>query len=219
MRELRHRVRNTLTIVQAMAQQSARSDPTQFIPVFSKRLSALANAHDVMFDDPEGGCDLASIIEKGCAAFHEAGNFAIDGPKCCVPDEVCVPLSLALHELCTNALKYGALSVPAGRVHVNWTPPVDGKTTLVWEETGGPEVKPPTRSGMGSALLSSPEIGKADLQYHPRGVRCVMMLKVKDQAQALSHKPSPPPRVEPSDRASSGTLSPGAAHQKIPRIH
>jgi two-component sensor histidine kinase len=161
MRELQHRVRNTLTIVQAMAQQSARGDPADFISVFSKRLSALAKAHDVLFEGGHDGCELAEIVEKSCAAFHEEGHFVFDGPPCCLPEEVCIPLSLALHELCTNALKYGALSVPSGRVDVSWTAPVGEATTLVWEETGGPEVKPPTRSGMGTALLSSPLLGKA----------------------------------------------------------
>ncbi len=180
-REMRHRVRNTLSIVQALSQQTARSDPANFQSAFAKRLGALADAHDVLLRGSGETCDLAAIVEKTCSVFHHDGNFIFEGPRCHLPADSCVPLSLALHELCTNAVKHGALSVPTGRVHVAWSAPVDGSTTLIWEEGGGPEVRPPARKGLGTALLlSQSEIGKADLQFHPRGLRCELKLQVKD---------------------------------------
>jgi two-component sensor histidine kinase len=167
--------------VQALSQQTARSDPANFQSSFSKRLAALADAHDVLLLGSGETCDLADIVEKTCSVFHNGGNFTFEGPHCHLPADSCVPLSLALHELCTNAVKHGALSVPTGRVHVAWSAPVDGSTTLIWEEMGGPEVRPPARKGLGTALLlSQRELGKADMQFHPRGFRCELELQVKD---------------------------------------
>jgi two-component sensor histidine kinase len=185
-REMRHRVRNTLSIVQALSQQTARSDPANFQSAFSKRLAALADAHDVLLLGSGETCDLAAIVGKTCSVFHHDSNFVFEGPHCELPADSCVPLSLALHELCTNAVKHGALSVPTGRVHVTWNAPVDGSTTLIWEESGGPEVRPPAKKGLGTALLTSQgEIGKADLQFHPRGLRCELILRAKDSDQPL----------------------------------
>jgi two-component sensor histidine kinase len=178
-REMRHRVRNTLSIVQALSQQTARSDPDNFQSAFAKRLSALAVAHDVLLEGSGESCDLVAIVEKACAPFQHDGNIVISGPPCELPADACVPLSLALHELCTNAVKHGSLSVREGRVHLAWDAPNDGTTKLVWEESGGPQVRPPTRSGLGTVLLSSQrEIGKAEMQFHPRGLRCELSLRV-----------------------------------------
>lgn len=180
-RELLHRGRNMLAIVQALAEQSVRADPAGFLPTFSKRLGALASAQSVLSESDGSTCSIGAIVEKSCAAFRSEGSFEVEGPACHLPAESCVPLSLALHELCTNALKYGALSVPSGKVRVVWGRPVGGATTLVWEETGGPEVRPPTRKGLGTLLLTSqPKIGKADLQFHPHGVRCEIVLNVAE---------------------------------------
>ena len=178
-RELHHRVRNTLSIVQALADQSVRSDPQNFRSAFAGRLSALADAHDVLSRGSTDTCELKTVVQKSCEAFHHDGNFDFEGPPCRLSSETCLALSMALHELCTNALKHGALSVPEGRVHVSWSEPSDDETTLIWQEEGGPEVQPPTRKGLGTMLLTSqPEIGNADLQFHPRGLRCEMKLHV-----------------------------------------
>lgn len=181
-REMGHRVRNTLAVVQALSSQTARTDPANFQQAFAGRLSALADAHDVLLQGGRESCDLGAIAEKSCAVFGHDDNFRIEGPPCNLPADSCVPLSLALHELCTNAVKHGALSVPSGRVDVTWTRPAEGKTRFVWEESGGPEVRPPTRRGLGTVLLSSQrEIGKADLQFHPRGLRCELLLEVNNE--------------------------------------
>jgi two-component sensor histidine kinase len=178
-RELQHRVRNTLSIVQALAAQSVRSDPQNFQSAFASRLSALADAHDVLSRGTSDTCELETVVQRSCEAFHHDGNFDFEGPPCRLSSETCPALSMALHELCTNALKHGALSVPQGRVHVSWGEPWDNETTLIWQEEGGPEVRAPTRKGLGTILLTSqPEIGKADLQFHPGGLRCEMKLRV-----------------------------------------
>lgn len=178
-RELGHRGRNLLSIVQVLAQQSVRSNPADFMPVFSKRLAALAGAYDIISQATGEACDLEATIQQGCAAFKHDDNFAITGPHCRISPEACVPLSLALHELCTNAVKHGGLSVPSGMVDISWTAPIDGITRFVWQERGGPEVKPPSRRGLGTVLLTSQrELGKADLHYLPEGLRCELALSV-----------------------------------------
>lgn len=159
-------------IVLALAHQSARSNPTDFLTSFSERVKALAHAHDALAEDFDT-CDLAALIERSCAPFCHDENFTGRGPPCRIPSRTCVPLTLALHELCTNATKYGAFSVPEGRVSVEWVIEVPGVARLSWIESGGPAVDTPKRRGLGSALLSTQrDLDSVDLQFDREGVRC-----------------------------------------------
>ena len=99
-------------------------------------------------------------------------RFTIAGPEATIPDQQVISLALALHELCTNAVKYGALSKPSGRVSIDWTL-VDGKLRLEWKEHDGPAVAKPGSSGFGTRLLGRAAMG-ADVQYEADGLRCVI---------------------------------------------
>ena len=190
-RELRHRVRNTLAVVQALAEQSARSRPDDFLPALTSRLRAMAEAHDVLSRGDGGTCHLEAVVEKACRPFSNDGNITLQGPSCCLPGDTCVPLTLAIHELYTNAVKYGALSQPGGKVFVTWDEREDGRAQVVWEEAGGPAVFPPKRKGLGTILLGAqPELRDSQLEFHPRGVRCSFCLEVVEGA--------PPPLSSPS---------------------
>lgn len=185
-RELRHRVRNTLAVVQALAEQTARSHSTDFVPTLNARLQALAKAQDVMGTEGEHGCELHTVIEQACAPFRDGDNLTIAGPPCDLPRGSCVPLSLAIHELCTNAVKHGALSIATGRVFISWERDEHGGVQLVWEEAGGPPVFPPKRKGLGTQLLTAQsELKRVSLEYHPRGLRCAFGLDCYDASGEL----------------------------------
>ena len=107
------------------------------------------------------------------APFRSDSNFRVDGPPCELPREACVPLALALHELATNAAKYGALSVPEGKVSLQWAVGEDGVLRVNWGEQDGPRVEKPKRAGMGTQLLRRQRGLKAvKLNYRRDGVRC-----------------------------------------------
>lgn len=172
-RELMHRVKNMLATVSALASMTARHTPAdQFQRAFSGRMMALQRATELLGMGEGGTGDLVQLVDSAIEPFRADGNFTVGGPRCTLPREACVPLSLALHELCTNAAKYGALSVPEGRVTLGWALS-DGVVRLLWQEVGGPAVTPPTREGMGTQLLRRQrELGVVALDYAPDGLRC-----------------------------------------------
>jgi PAS domain S-box-containing protein len=174
--ELNHRVKNTLAIVQGLAQQSFRGGgvPAGVRDSFEGRLAALAAAHDLLTRRNWEGAELNDLVVAVVAA-HCDGRVAIAGPPVRLPPKLAVTLALALHELCTNATKYGALSVPGGRVAVAWTRAGD-RLALRWEEKGGPPVAPPGRRGFGTRMieraLAGEEGGGARLDFRPEGLVC-----------------------------------------------
>lgn len=171
--ELRHRVRNLLALVQAIAGQTASGDPAEFKRKFTARLIALARAQDMLAGSAEGICRLDTIVAESCKAFHSGRNLEFSGPPCTVPEKSCIPLTLVLHELCTNATKHGALSVPGGRVTIAWQFQEADVVRLDWIESGGPPVKPPTRQGFGTKLLrAQPGLLTVEQDYAPDGLRC-----------------------------------------------
>jgi len=177
--ELQHRVGNLLTVVQAMAVQSARrSKPEEFVEAFSGRLKTLSKAHNLLGRQDLQHCNVAALADEACQPFCCDDNIVKAGPQCCIPPQSCVPLMLALHELCTNAVKYGALSVPEGRVHISWRCERDSrKVVLSWAEQNGPLVTPPNRTGLGSALLRAQNgIAAVDLQFPRDGARCAIVI-------------------------------------------
>ena len=157
--ELNHRVKNTLAVVQGIAHQTFRNGgaaPTARA-AFEGRLLALSNAHSLLTRSNWENARLDRIAED---AFHaqgiDPGRVRIDGPPVQLPAKQSLSLSLALHELCTNALKYGALSVDEGRVDLSWQvePGTPRRLAITWRETGGPPVEPPSRRGFGSRLIN-----------------------------------------------------------------
>lgn len=180
--ELQHRIKNSLAIVQAMAAQGARSsDPAEFYPTLSSRIAALAKANELLTLGKEQDGYLPNLAEQTVAPFNSTGRFRIEGPPCSVPQISCIPLVMALHELCTNAVKHGALSVSSGTVDISWHIEGEGASghlVLNWQEKGGPPVSPPEVRGLGSRLLVAQKgIAAIKLEFPQDGVCCEMQLK------------------------------------------
>ena len=187
--ELNHRVKNSLATIQAIAAQTfhaARSLP-QAQEAFSARIVALAEAHDLLTRENWEGADLADLLNRLEAlhggVLHEGPpRFVLSGPAVRLSPRMALSLSMALHELATNAVKYGALSSLSGQVRIAWsvTPPAapggHPRLSLTWTETGGPPVAAPTRRGFGSRLiergLASELAGEAHIAFEPGGVVC-----------------------------------------------
>jgi PAS domain S-box-containing protein len=200
--ELNHRVKNTLAIVQALAQQTMRSqpDPASFIRIFEGRVASLARANDLLTRGAWRGAGLREIVDTALAPFADGRRpIEIAGNPAEMPANITVTLSLMLHELATNAAKYGALSVPDGRLSIRWTAETTDAGTAIdleWLEQGGPAVTAPERKGFGSRLLTSgaQQINaKIELEYPPTGARCRLLFVV----------PSPSPSSLSSSSSSS----------------
>ena len=178
--EIQHRIKNTLAIVQAIATQTLHDTPAER-DVFVARLHALAGAHDLLRDDNWHQAALIDLVGKALNAFREKHRerFVIDGPDGIFLDaQKSSLLVMALHELATNAVKYGALSNETGRVRVAWDISGDEapkRFRLCWKESGGPPVSPPKQKGFGSLLIERAlqnQLGQARLDFDPGGLVC-----------------------------------------------
>jgi PAS domain S-box-containing protein len=186
MEELNHRVRNTLAIVLAIANQTLRhaSSAERFRSDFEARITALSQAHNLMTDSKWEGTSLRDIVERVLAPYSgpQQPRCEITGDAVRVGPKYAVSLLMAFHELATNAAKYGALSNASGRVAVSWTlskPPHPPALTIEWRETGGPPVKPRRRRGFGSRLidgLAAETSGTVTHGFEREGVACTMVL-------------------------------------------
>lgn len=160
MQELAHRVKNTLAMVQAVATQTLRNAPSleSAAEILGARLLALAQAHDVLMQGSWSSADLHGLVTSAIALHSdgEPGRFVVEGPPVTLAPRPGLTLALILHELGTNAAKYGALSNREGHVVISWdVAPIEGEDRFCfrWEEIGGPPVKPPTHTGFGSRLI------------------------------------------------------------------
>lgn len=179
--ELNHRVKNTLAMIQAVAAQTFRNagDLPQAQAAFSSRIMALARANDLLTGENWEGASLSDIV-AGVSVAH-AGNqpdrFTAKGPVVRLSPKAALSLSMAMHELATNAVKYGALSQEAGHVDVSWSLN-DGRMRIEWRESGGPPVKLPEKRGFGSRLvergLAGEMGGTAQIDFEPDGIVCVI---------------------------------------------
>ncbi|WEK46806.1 MAG: sensor histidine kinase [Candidatus Andeanibacterium colombiense] len=172
--ELLHRVKNMLATVNSLATMTARhSDPGDFIDAFGGRVAALSRASDLLTLGREVQCDIRRLIETAIVPFRTEENFKLGGPDGELPRETCVPLGLALYELCTNAAKYGALSVPEGQVLLDWELHGEDRTVIRWRELGGPPVPEQRNAGLGSRLLRAQTgLAAVRLEFPVDGVRC-----------------------------------------------
>lgn len=153
MGELQHRTNNLLAVVQGLAQQTARNSASiaDFVPMFSGRLQGLANSNQLLARAEWLGAGLRDLLETQLGPFSDRARFDLRGPDVQLAPKAVQTLGMAFHELCTNAIKYGALSVPAGRLAVTWSPQTDG-LAITWREFDGPTVIPPTRKGFGRVV-------------------------------------------------------------------
>ena len=177
--ELRHRSRNLLSIIQALAAPGPRAEnPLDFFREFSSRLDGLSRASDLLRIGTESEGRLPEIVERTIEPFGFASRISLSGEACVIPNESCIPLIMALHELCTNAVKHGALSQGTGWIDVSWFIAVDGSSLyMLWKESGGPPVTPPSHAGIGSRLLCpQPGLDSVELTFDPRGLWCEIMV-------------------------------------------
>ena len=177
--ELNHRVKNTLATVMAISSQTLRTttSPEAFRKAFQGRLVALSKTHDLLNRAYWTSVSLRDLLEQALAPHSQDGRFVLDGKDVRLGPVAAVTVGMALHELATNAAKYGALS-RVDRVSVVWRPAGPERLWLEWCESGGPPVTPPTRRGFGSDLiekvLSSELRGEVRLDFPVEGVRCTM---------------------------------------------
>jgi len=179
-RELAHRVKNTLAMVQAIVGQTLRNSPAtrEAVHAIDQRLVALGHAHTALMRSRWGNASIIDVVEGAIAAHRSAASrIRLDGPRMDVGAKAALGITLALHELCTNAAKYGALSNDAGTVAIDWSVTggaADARFHLSWSERGGPPVTPPQRKGFGSRLVAEAVgadlKGQARLSFEPAGV-------------------------------------------------
>jgi two-component sensor histidine kinase len=174
--ELEHRVRNLLALIHGLVLQSGRGSESveAYQKALGERLQALAKAQHLVSDIGASSLPLPRLLGDAVRPFAVVGErFVLDGPEIMVPSDIALPLALALHELSTNAVKYGALSASDGRVELSWSQ-TGGEISLVWKERDGPPVKAPERRGFGSRLLESAlaaHSGRSEIEFEPDGVR------------------------------------------------
>lgn len=186
--ELNHRVKNTLATVQSLAAQTARHTPApdEFIRTFHARLMALARAHDLLTRRHWEEGSLRDILSEVLAPhIDSAERMLAEGPAVSVDPRTALALTMTFHELATNAAKYGALSMPAGRLTVRWElkPQANGAILeLEWKELAGRPVRPPARRGFGTRFIErsirNDLNGKLELHFDPSGLRCWMNMPV-----------------------------------------
>jgi two-component sensor histidine kinase/CHASE3 domain sensor protein len=181
MRELNHRSRNLLAVIQAIARQSAATSVSSgdFLDRFGARLQSLAESHDLLVRDNWRGSSMTEIVRSQLGHYSDLIDTQIElqgGPMRVRPDAA-QHIGMALHELATNAAKYGALSAEAGKVLIRWSVEADaegeGRCRLSWQESGGPPVEPPTRRGFGTVVIERAVAqaldGKVTIDYAPAG--------------------------------------------------
>lgn len=183
MSELDHRVKNVLANIQALVQQTkiGANSVEGFALSLESRIRALAHAHNLMAATHWQGARLSELIEGELAPYQGEHNVILRGEDVTLTAQAASPVTLVIHELATNAAKYGALSVSEGKLDIDWRrEAASGALVLTWTERNGPRVSPPTRVGFGSVLikrsLKHEVTGSATLSFEPDGVVCVLTL-------------------------------------------
>jgi PAS domain S-box-containing protein len=193
MREIDHRAKNMLSLVQAIARQTAAREPEDFIGRFNERIRALAANQDLLVRNEWQGVDVGDLVTAQLAHFADlvGSRIAMGGPRLRLNAAAAQAIGLALHELATNAGKYGALSVDAGRVDVRWR--VEGNTFMMsWTERNGPPVSRPERRGFGSTVVDSMAKqsvgGEVELDYAPSGLTWRLMCPAANAVESLGNE-------------------------------
>jgi len=191
MAELDHRVKNTLANIEALVMQTSLSADSlsAFVAGLAARIQSMAKAHSLLSQSRWEGVSINNLLMEELDPYIRGNlGFEIAGPDIVLTSKSALALSLAVHELATNAAKYGALSVPGGQVAIRWARTEAGGLDLSWTESGGPPVSAPNRRGFGSTLieraLSMETDGQATLRYLPGGVVCDVSLPPASMAQS-----------------------------------
>lgn len=192
-KEVDHRARNTLAVVQAVLRMTHARNLNDYVAAVEGRISALARAHGLLSASRWQGADLARLINDELAPYKTAAErrLSMAGPTLLLAPSAAQALAVVLHELATNAVKYGALSQPEGSLAVSWSKH-DDRLVLNWAETGLSDVKPPTSRGFGTTVIKASVQeqlrGKLTLDWRPEGVLCT--IEVPDQADLVLNPPS-----------------------------
>ncbi len=209
MGELSHRVKNTLATVQAIATQSLRRsrDAAEFVPAFTGRIHALARAHDLLSETRWEGIEVGSLVRDQVLLGVPDDRISVRGPGLTLEPQPALHLAMVLHELGTNARKYGALSVPHGRLTIEWLVAGSSKghtLELRWTEAGGPPVTAPARPGFGTRLIEESLMahdGGATITYGVDGLTCVLKLPLAEQHRRLGVLAAPAVPFSPQGMA------------------
>ncbi len=183
MREITHRTKNLLAVIQATARRTAAKAPSKeaFVESFAARLSAMSQSHDLLVRSNWRGADMAELVERNArqAGSTREGSFTIQGPSLTLTSESAQHFGMALHELVSNALKYGAMSVEGGEVSATWEE-VGDTVHFRWVEKGGPDVTPPSNAGFGTSYLQRAVAmalnAKTSLDFDPAGLQCTIVM-------------------------------------------
>jgi two-component sensor histidine kinase len=190
-RELHHRVKNTLSNVRAMMGATARSSQSvdDFMRNFSARIVSLADTHSMLTDDYWQTASLQKLLHRELLHYEtlDRPRIVIDGPDVSLVADIAIPVGMAFHELASNSAKFGALSLPHGRLEVHWQLTGTGSARVVnldWQECNGPRVEPPRHTGFGTTLLEKVVAVQCDakiqLCYDPGGLRFTMEFPLRD---------------------------------------
>jgi PAS domain S-box-containing protein len=213
MAELDHRVKNMLANVSAIARLSSRraASVEAFVAALDGRIQAISNAHGLIRERSWNGAQLRDLVALLLRPFRSevAGNIAVDGEDVQITPKAAQSIALVVHELATNAVKHGALSMPSGKVALSWSEIAadpEPRLRLVWQETGGPEVSEPERPGFGLTVLSSvaAELGATiDSAFHPEGLVCTIEGPFVGDADAAGSRPAARSVAAPGDSPAS----------------
>jgi PAS domain S-box-containing protein len=179
-REAEHRSKNLLASVMAMVQLSQADTPDGLKKAIGGRIAALASVHSLFTQSRRMGAELGRLVKQELSPYSRDGRAQIDGPSVMLKPDLAQAVGVALHELATNAAKYGALSSADGQVRVEWSCAADRQLVLRWTEAGGPPVNPPTHKGFGTnmieAMIRGHEGGDVRLDWRAEGLACEITL-------------------------------------------
>lgn len=207
MREVNHRSKNILSLVLAIARQTASTEPRDFVSRFDERVRALAASQDLLIEQEWKGADLEQLIRSQLAHFKDLidARIILAGPPVTIKAAAAQALGMALHELATNAGKYGALSNRDGRVHVEWG--LEEETSedmffMSWRESGGPPVKAPKKQGFGSTVMchmaQASLDAKVELGYEEAGLSWQLRCPLDEVAQRGGSPATNQPAIQPA---------------------
>jgi two-component sensor histidine kinase/DNA-binding response OmpR family regulator len=196
--EVDHRARNVVAVVQSIMRLTRADTIKDYMAAVDGRIGTLSNAHRLLAGSRWEGADLHKLVEEEFAPYRgDGGRFSADGPAVLLTPATAQTIALGLHELLTNAVKYGALSTASGRVTLTWRMRA-GNIEFEWVESGGPKIKPPSRRGYGTRVFSvgiEHQLGgTVDFDWHPDGLRCKLSIPRQDHAKPATR----PAATQPS---------------------